>query len=102
MTQQVGEHLGAYAQVDLAGGVRVAQHVAAEIGRVQPGRPGMLDDDMAEVFRSKSGAERLQIASALYSSARRMIISMLHAEHPEWDEKTVHAEAVRRLSHGAI
>ena len=48
MAQQVGEHLGAYAQVDLAGGVRVAQHVAAEIGRVQPGRPGMLDDDMAD------------------------------------------------------
>ena len=23
-------------------------------------------------------------------------------EHPDWDESTVHAEAVRRLSHGAI
>ncbi len=62
----------------------------------------VLDDGMVQVFRAKSGAERLQIASDLFSSARRMIISMLHAEHPEWDEKTLHAEAARRLSHGAI
>ena len=55
MTQQVGEHLGAYAQVDLARGVRVAQHVAAEIGRVHPGRLGMLDEDMADREEELSG-----------------------------------------------
>ena len=58
MAQQVGEHLGAYAQVDLAGGVRMAQHVAAEIGRVEPGRPGMLDDDVADGRGTAQRTER--------------------------------------------
>ena len=31
MAEQVGEHLGAYSQIDLARRVRVAQHMAAKI-----------------------------------------------------------------------
>ena len=51
MPKQVGEHPGAYPQIDLARRVRVAQHVAAEVGRVQPGRLGMLDEDVADCGR---------------------------------------------------
>ena len=38
MAEQIGEHLGAYPQIDLARGIRVAQHMAAKVRRVQPGR----------------------------------------------------------------
>ena len=62
----------------------------------------VLDDRMAEILRRKTGAERLQIAYGMFSSARRMIISTLRALHPDWDEKQIKAEAARRLSHGAI
>ena len=62
----------------------------------------MVSDQMAQVLRRKTGAERLRIASGMFSSARRMIISMLRTEHPDWGMRQVNKEAARRLSHGAI
>ncbi len=70
--------------------------------RLDRGQIEVVDERTAEVLRGKTGAERLQIASDMYSSARRMIISHLRAEHPDWDERQVVEEAARRLSHGAI
>jgi len=54
------------------------------------------------VLRRKTGAERLRIASGMYSRARGMLIRHLRAEHPDWDEQRVNQEAARRLSHGAV
>ena len=62
----------------------------------------VVDDEMARVLRAKTGAERLQIAFGLYSSARRMLLSALRAEHPDWDDDRIHREAARRLSHGPV
>jgi hypothetical protein len=62
----------------------------------------VVDDEMAAVLRTKTGAERLAIASAMYTSARRMLLSHLAAEHPDWSEEEVQREAARRLSHGAV
>jgi Rv0078B-related antitoxin len=62
----------------------------------------VMDDQMARVIRAKTGAERLRIASGMYASARRMLLSHLRAEHADWDEQRVQHEAARRLSHGAI
>ncbi len=61
-----------------------------------------VDDEMAQVLRLKTGAERLQIASGMFSSARQMIVSQLGKQHPDWDEREINAEAARRLSHGAL
>ena len=36
MPRQVGEHLGAYPQIDLAHGVRMTQHMAASAGAFSP------------------------------------------------------------------
>jgi hypothetical protein len=38
----------------------------------------------------------------MFASARRMLLSHLHAEHPDWDEARINHEAARRLSHGAV
>jgi hypothetical protein len=62
----------------------------------------VMDDAMAEVLRSKTGAERLAIASGMYASARRMLLAHLHAEHPAWNDDRINREAARRLSHGAV
>jgi hypothetical protein len=62
----------------------------------------VVDDDMARILRSKTGAERLKIASDLFASARRMIASHLAAEHPDWDEERIQRETSRRISHGAV
>jgi hypothetical protein len=60
----------------------------------------MVDDQMAEVLRTKTGAERLQIASGMFVSASRMLVSHLRAQHTDWDDDRVRREAARRLSHG--
>jgi Rv0078B-related antitoxin len=62
----------------------------------------VVDDDMAEVYRAMTGAQRLKIASDMFASARRMIASHLAAEHPDWDERRIQEETARRLSHGAV
>jgi hypothetical protein len=53
----------------------------------------MMDEEMARVIRAKTGAERLKIASDMFSSARRMLVSHLRAEHPDWNEDRVQREA---------
>jgi len=57
---------------------------------------------MAAVLRQKTGAERLAIASRMFTSARRMLLSHLRSEHPEWSDSELQREAARRLSHGAV
>jgi hypothetical protein len=66
-----------------------------------PANIEMVDDQMADILRAKTGAERLRIASDMYASARRMLLSHLRAEHADWDEQRLLREATRRLSHGA-
>jgi len=62
----------------------------------------MVDEDMARILRAKSGAERLKIASDMFSSARRMLASHLASEHPDWDDERIQRETSRRISHGAV
>jgi hypothetical protein len=61
-----------------------------------------ISEDMATVLRQKTGAERLEIASHMFASARRMLLSHLRATHPTWDDRQIEQEAARRLSHGAV
>ncbi|MCP4590621.1 MAG: hypothetical protein GY842_07750 [bacterium] len=70
--------------------------------RLDRGQIEVVSDEMAAVLRRKTGAERLQIASGLFASARLMLISMLRAQHPDWDDQQVVTEAARRMSHGAL
>ncbi|MGD1276628.1 MAG: hypothetical protein ABR964_05320 [Tepidisphaeraceae bacterium] len=70
--------------------------------RLLPAVIEVMDDEMAKVIRAKAGAERLRIASEMYASARRMLLSHLQAEHADWDEQRLHHEVARRLSHGAV
>jgi hypothetical protein len=67
---------------------------------IDPKRIEVVDEEMAQVLRSKTGAERLEIAWRMVASARRMIASHLRTEHPDWDDQQIHAETIRRLSLG--
>jgi hypothetical protein len=69
---------------------------------IDPRNIEVIDDEMAAVFRAMTGAQRLKIANDMFNSARRMILSHLAAEHPDWDEQRIQQEAARRLSHGAV
>ena len=48
--------------------------------RIDPRNIEVVDDDMAEVFRAMTGAQRLKIANDMFESARRMIASHLASE----------------------
>ena len=67
-----------------------------------PARIETMDEPMAQVLRSKTGAERLRIANGMYRSARQMLLSHLRSEHADWDEVRLSAEVARRLAHGAF
>lgn len=62
----------------------------------------VIDEAMAAALRLKSGAERLEIASRMFGSARRMLLSHLRSIHPDWDQRQIEQEAARRLSHGTV
>ncbi len=62
----------------------------------------VIDDAMAEVLRSKSGAERWRIANGLFRFAQTMIRSSLRSAHPEWDDVQIDRETARRISHGTV
>ena len=68
--------------------------------RLDPRSVEIVDEEVARILRTKTGAERLQIAFGMYKSARRMLTSMLTADHPDWSEEQVREEVGRRLSHG--
>ena len=73
--------------------------MAPEIKSLRPPVIEVIDREMAAIIRTKTGAERLRISNGMYVSARRMILSHLRAEHPDWDDLRVRAAAARRLAH---
>jgi hypothetical protein len=60
-----------------------------------------MDDEMAEILRHKTPAERLAIADGMLRSARTMLTAMLTRQHPDWSQERVAAEVAKRISHGA-
>ena len=61
-----------------------------------------IDPAMARIYAAMSGAERLAVANGMFVSARRMLVSHLRAEHPEWSTEEVEREASRRIAGGAL
>ncbi len=62
----------------------------------------VISDEMARVLRGKTGAQRLEMASRMFESARRMLLSHLQSAHPDWDDGRLEQEVARRLSHGSV
>ena len=68
--------------------------------RLDPRNVEIVDTAVARILRSKSGAERLEMAFEMYESVWDMLSNKLSTDHPEWTEDDVRAEVVKRLSHG--
>lgn len=71
-----------------------------KILRLDRGQIEVVDDDMAEVLKNKTPAERIRIANNLWASAHNMLMSLIGKIHPEWDIERIKKEVARRLSHG--
>jgi len=70
--------------------------------RLDKGQIEVVDDDMAEVFRQKTPAERIAIGFSLWTSSREMLMANLKRKYPAWSISRIEREAARRLSHGAV
>jgi hypothetical protein len=62
----------------------------------------ILDDQMAELLRSKTEAERFAMIDKFWRFARQLVQAMIVHEHPDWTEEQVRREVARRMSHGAL
>lgn len=62
----------------------------------------IIDEMTVNVLRKKTPAERLEIATGMWDSARVMIRGVLRQEHPEWSDEAIDREIARRISHGKV
>lgn len=60
----------------------------------------VVDDEMAAILRTKTGAQRLAIAAGMFRSARTLVEQAVRHDHPGWSDDAVRREVSRRLSHG--
>lgn len=60
----------------------------------------MVDDRMAEVFRAKTPAERIEMMGAANRTARLLAAAGIRYSHPGWSDEQVDAEVARRMLHG--
>lgn len=58
----------------------------------------VMDDHMADVLRSKSGAEKLAIADRMFRAARDLIATSVRSMYPDWSDDQVRAETARRIA----
>ena len=59
-------------------------------------------NEMADVLREKTGAERLAIANGMWRSIQKMLYWNFRNTHPEWSDERCHQETARRMSHGTV
>ncbi len=69
--------------------------------RLDEGQIEVVDDEVAEILRQKTHAERLNIAFGMWRSAKIQLTSSLGSLHPDWTKEQIEREVIRRLSHGA-
>lgn len=61
----------------------------------------VMNEQMAEVYRRKTPAERLAIAHDLWRYARLRLLAAVKWQHPDWDDAAVNREVSRRLLRGS-
>jgi hypothetical protein len=62
----------------------------------------IIDEMTVDVLREKTPAERLEIASGMWESARVMLRGAIRQEHPDWSDEAILREIARRISHGKV
>ena len=62
----------------------------------------IIDDQVAEILRTKTVAERFAMIDQFWRLASQMIRARVAHEHPDWSEDRIRREVARRISHGAV
>jgi hypothetical protein len=70
------------------------------MNRAIPKRIDSMDASLAEVLRTKTPAEKIEMVAAANRTARLLAAGGVRLLHPEWNESQIEAEVVRRVSRG--
>ena len=57
----------------------------------------MVDPQMAEIYRSKTVTQRIQMMLDANATMRLLIAGTLQTQHPEWNEQTINREVAKRM-----
>lgn len=79
---------------------KTCANIGAVPMRTENRDPEIVDDEMAAILRVKTPVERLRVAFGLWTSTRNMLERLIRSQHPDWDDRTVKAAVVKRMSHG--
>jgi hypothetical protein len=60
----------------------------------------IVDNDLVPIMREKTPAERVQMIGAANRTARLLAAAGIRYQHPDWNEKQVHAEVIKRVCGG--
>ncbi len=66
----------------------------------QPLSIEVLDEKMVAILREKTPAQKVAMVAAAHRTARMLARAGVRHLHPEWPERQVQAEVLRRLTHG--
>jgi hypothetical protein len=61
----------------------------------------VVDDDVAEILRRKSYAERVAMISGAHRTMRLLIEGAIRTDHPDWSDEQIRAAVARRMTRGA-
>ena len=67
---------------------------------IKPIRIEVIDHDLAEVLRTKTVAERIEMIGAANRTARVLAAAGIRYQHPEWSELQIQAEVIKRVCGG--
>lgn len=65
--------------------------------RLDDGQIEVLDDEVAEVLRQKTPAERVAMTFDCNRTMRLLIEGSIRTLHPDWDNQKISAEVARRM-----
>jgi hypothetical protein len=60
----------------------------------------VVDPQLADVLRSKTPAEKLEMVAAANRTARLLAAAGIRFQHPDWDDSQVQCEVIRRVTGG--
>lgn len=62
----------------------------------------ILDEKIIQILKQKSSQERLSIAFNLWKTARKFLVNHLKNTHPDWDDRKIQMEVLKRFLYGSI
>jgi putative heme degradation protein len=69
--------------------------------RLDDGQIEVVDDMVAQILRTKTPAERVEMIFDCNRTMRQIVTGGVRHRHPDWQTAQVVSEVARRMSHGS-